>query len=91
MKIVIIQDYLRWGGTEKQAVLLADYFQGEGNDVSVLTFRPGGELAERLKNLGVVHAALQKRDLGVLLLRAGTPAQSGPRCARRDSVHGTHG
>ena len=64
MKIVIIQDYLRWGGTEKQAVLLADYFQGEGNDVSVLTFRPGGELAERLKNLGVVHAALQKRDLG---------------------------
>ena len=64
MKIVIIQDYLRCGGTEKQAVLLADYFQGEGNDVSMLTFRPGGVLAQRLKKIGVVHVALQKRDLG---------------------------
>ena len=44
MKILIIQDYLRSGGTERQSVLLANAFAAAGHPTTLLTFRPGGAL-----------------------------------------------
>lgn len=48
MTIVILQDYLRSGGTERQSVLLADAFAAKGHRVILLCFRPGGPLAPTL-------------------------------------------
>ena len=62
MRILIIQDYLRCGGTERQSVILSRFFQAEGNEVSILTFRPGGALAGELISGGVSHRSLQPRD-----------------------------
>jgi len=45
MKILIIQDYLRSGGTERQALLLSRAFAAAGHAVTLVTFRPGGALA----------------------------------------------
>ncbi|EIQ00711.1 glycosyltransferase [Opitutaceae bacterium TAV1] len=52
MKICILQDFLRNGGTERQTVLLARAFAAEGHAVTVLTFRPGGVLAAGLAETG---------------------------------------
>jgi glycosyltransferase involved in cell wall biosynthesis len=60
MKILILQDYLRSGGTERQSILLARAFASTGLDASLLTFRPGGALSTRLG--GVAHRALQPFD-----------------------------
>lgn len=49
MKIAIIQDWLRTGGTEKHTVHLANRFQAAGEDCFVITVRPGGPLSERLQ------------------------------------------
>lgn len=45
MKILLIQDHLRSGGTERQTVLLANAFTAAGHATTLLTFRPGGALA----------------------------------------------
>ncbi len=45
MKILVLQDHLRSGGTERQSVLLANAFAAAGHAVTLLTFRPGGALA----------------------------------------------
>ncbi|MEO6875718.1 MAG: glycosyltransferase [Opitutaceae bacterium] len=45
MKILVVQDYLRSGGTERQSLLLADAFAASGHICTLLTFRPGGPLA----------------------------------------------
>ena len=57
MKIVVVQDYLRCGGTESQSVYLARYFEERGHEVTLLTFRPGGVLSK-----GVMHESLQSVD-----------------------------
>lgn len=44
MKILIVQDHLRSGGTERQSVLLANAFAAAGHAATLLTFRPGGAL-----------------------------------------------
>ena len=44
MKILIVQDYLRSGGTERQSVLLANAFAAAGHATTLLTFRPAGPL-----------------------------------------------
>jgi glycosyltransferase involved in cell wall biosynthesis len=44
MKILVVQDYLRSGGTERQSILLANAFAAAGNETALLTFRPGGAL-----------------------------------------------
>jgi len=44
MKILIVQDYLRSGGTERQSVFLASAFARAGHEVTLLTFRPRGVL-----------------------------------------------
>ncbi len=63
MKIWIVQDRLRSGGTERQTVLLARAFTDAGHATTVVTFRPGGVLATTLATLP--HRALQPFDTGL--------------------------
>jgi len=60
MKILIVQDHLRSGGTERQSILLARAFAAAGHPTTLLTFRPGGALAGELA--GVTHRALSSFD-----------------------------
>lgn len=62
MKIAVVQDYLRSGGTERQSVLLANAFARAGHETRLLTFRPGGALAGTIAP-DVQHEALQPFDL----------------------------
>ncbi|WP_269540815.1 glycosyltransferase [Cerasicoccus fimbriatus] len=59
MKIAIVQDWLRTGGTEKHTVHLANRFAAAGHDAVVVTCRPRGALA---KNLNARHISLQPID-----------------------------
>jgi glycosyltransferase involved in cell wall biosynthesis len=61
MKILVIQDRLRSGGTERQSILLTRAFAGAGHASTLLTFRPGGALAAELS--GVSHDSLLPFDL----------------------------
>lgn len=61
MKILIVQDHLRSGGTERQSILLARAFTAGGHPATLVTFRPGGALARELT--GVEHRALTPVDL----------------------------
>jgi glycosyltransferase involved in cell wall biosynthesis len=61
MKILIVQDHLRSGGTERQSVLLANAFAAAGHASTLLTFRPGGALAATVAP-GVRRVALQPFD-----------------------------
>ncbi len=70
MRIVVIQDYLRCGGTERQSVHLTRYFRAEGHEVGLLTFRPGGALEGEVPD-DVGHRALQARDTGLNWLAPG--------------------
>lgn len=65
MKIVVLQDRLRAGGTERQAVFLARAFAAEGHTTTFVTLRPGGALAPDLAVAGVRHVALQPFDTGL--------------------------
>ena len=64
MKIIIVQDRLRSGGTERQSVLLANAFAAAGQETTLLTFRPGGALTSTVSP-AVTHRALQAFDLGL--------------------------
>lgn len=64
MKILIVQDYLRSGGTERQSALLANSLANAGDRVTLLTFRPGGALAGTV-NPSVHRRSLQRIDLGL--------------------------
>lgn len=61
MKILIIQDYLRSGGTERQTILLANAFAAAGHATTLLTFRPGGALADTVEP-SVTRRILQPFD-----------------------------
>ncbi len=61
MKILVLQDHLRNGGTERQSVLLANAFATAGHATTLLTFRPGGTLAGTVAST-VVHHSLQPFD-----------------------------
>jgi glycosyltransferase involved in cell wall biosynthesis len=63
MKILIVQDFLRSGGTERQSLLLARAFAAAGNPVELMTFRPGGPLAPG--GAPFSHRALQPFDTGL--------------------------
>jgi glycosyltransferase involved in cell wall biosynthesis len=68
MKILILQDRLRSGGTERHSLLLAREFAAAGHAASLLTFRPGGRLAgaaAALAGTGVHHRCLQPFDTGL--------------------------
>jgi glycosyltransferase involved in cell wall biosynthesis len=45
MKILILQDRLRLGGTETQALALGAQWLAAGHEVRLVVFRPGGDLA----------------------------------------------
>ncbi len=62
MKILVVQDHLRSGGTERQSVLLANAFAAAGHTVTLLTFRPGGALAATV-SAAVSRLILQPFDL----------------------------
>ncbi|HEY1764849.1 MAG TPA: glycosyltransferase [Opitutaceae bacterium] len=62
MKITILQDYLRSGGTERHSILLAQEFNALGHRARLLTFRPGGALSGFG---GAEHRSLQPFDTGI--------------------------
>src|SRR5688500_3880548 len=62
MKILVIQDFLRSGGTERQSILLANAFAASGHATALLTFRPGGVLDSMVAPI-VMRLALQPFDL----------------------------
>ncbi len=64
MKIIVVQDWLRSGGTERQSVLLANAFADAGLETTLLTFRPGGRLDATVAGK-VRRVALQPFDLGL--------------------------
>ena len=63
MKILVVQDHLRSGGTERQSVFLARAFTGLGHPTLLLTFRPGGVL--EAEATGVARRSLQPWDSGL--------------------------
>jgi glycosyltransferase involved in cell wall biosynthesis len=65
MKILILQDQLRVGGTEKQSIFLARTFRDRGHEASILTFRPGGHLADSRHLEGVAVETLQPFNSGI--------------------------
>lgn len=62
MKILVVQDHLRSGGTERQSVFLANAFSARGHETTLLTFRPGGALAGTVAT-SVRRIVLQPADL----------------------------
>lgn len=64
MKILVVQDYLRSGGTERQSVLLANAFAAADHETTLLAFRPGGPLAATVAPR-VRHHVLQRFDTGL--------------------------
>ncbi|MBL4576117.1 MAG: glycosyltransferase family 4 protein [Opitutaceae bacterium] len=62
MMLVIIQDFLRCGGTEQQSLFLARWLSQNGHQSHVITFRPGGPLARDLQESNIPHTPLQKKD-----------------------------
>lgn len=65
MKILLVQDRLRGGGTERQTVFLAGAFARAGHAVQLLTFRPGGVLAAHARDAGFAWRSLQPFDCGL--------------------------
>jgi glycosyltransferase involved in cell wall biosynthesis len=63
MKILVIQDRLRSGGTERQSLFLARAFAAAGHTAELLTFRPGGALAAGGGDLAI--RSLQSFDTGL--------------------------
>jgi glycosyltransferase involved in cell wall biosynthesis len=60
MKILVVQDRLRSGGTERQSILFTRAFLAAGHDAALLTFRPGGALDSSAGELP--RSALQNLD-----------------------------
>lgn len=62
MKVLFIQDHLRCGGTEWQTIHLLNGLKHQGIEVFLITFRPGGALAERVQDANLPWSVLQKVD-----------------------------
>ncbi len=65
MKILIVQDYLRSGGTERHSVFKATAFAKVGNEVTLLTFRPRGVLEVEAEQQPFAFRSLQRFDTGL--------------------------
>ncbi len=65
MKILIVQDYLRSGGTERQSVFMATAFARAGHEITLLTFRPRGVLALDGEQQPFAFRSLQPFDTGL--------------------------
>jgi glycosyltransferase involved in cell wall biosynthesis len=68
MKIIVLQDRLRSGGTERHSIFLNRGFGEMGHSSELVTFRPGGVLAP---SVGSAHRALQPFDTGIDWLAPG--------------------
>lgn len=64
MRILIIQDQLRVGGTERQSLFLEQAFREAGHSASLLIFRPGGHLWEAAHESGASIELLQPFQSG---------------------------
>src|SRR5579862_7266089 len=62
MKITLLQDHLRSGGTERHSIFLAKEFNALGHRARLVTFRPGGALSGFG---GAEHHTLQPFDTGI--------------------------
>jgi glycosyltransferase involved in cell wall biosynthesis len=62
MKIIVLQDRLRSGGTERHSILLSRELAALGQMCELVTFRPGGRLASTVTS---PHRCLQPFDTGV--------------------------
>lgn len=62
MKIVILQDRLRLGGTEVQALALGNLWLNQGHEVRLIAFRQGGELADTPAAKRLNPIVLQHRE-----------------------------
>ncbi len=62
MKIIVLQDHLRSGGTERHSILLTREFARLGHASQLVTFRPGGVLAA---TAACTLRALQPFDTGI--------------------------
>jgi len=71
MRILIIQDQLRIGGTERQSLFLARIFREMGHEAGILTFRPGGHLGKEENVKGLAIRTLQAFDSKVSLWAPG--------------------
>jgi len=69
--LVILQDYLRVGGTERQTLHLARHAAGLGHSVTLILFRPGGPLAGEVADAPYAVRVLQRRDTRVCLYAPG--------------------
>ncbi|WP_438482220.1 glycosyltransferase [Oleiharenicola lentus] len=65
MKILIVQDYLRSGGTERQSVFMATSFAKAGHEVTLLTFRPRGVIEFEGEQQPFAFRSLQSFDTGL--------------------------
>ena len=65
MKILIVQDYLRSGGTERHSVFMAAAFAKAGHEVTLLTFRPRGILEADTEQQPFAFRSLQPFDTGL--------------------------
>jgi glycosyltransferase involved in cell wall biosynthesis len=68
MKIIVLQDRLRSGGTERHSILLSREFAEAGHRAELVTFRPGGALAGTVSS---AHRCLQPFDTGIDWLAPG--------------------
>jgi glycosyltransferase involved in cell wall biosynthesis len=68
MKIIVLQDRLRSGGTERHSILLSREFAAAGHEAELVTFRPGGALAA---TAATPHRSLQPFDTGIDWLAPG--------------------
>jgi len=75
MRITVLQDYLRRGGTERQSVLLCKEFHRAGHEVQLVTFRPRGPLTAELHDAGFKLNSLTARDLRLNFLAPGLVRQ----------------
>jgi glycosyltransferase involved in cell wall biosynthesis len=71
MKILIVQDHLRVGGTERQSLMLARVFESLGHRSVILLFRPGGHLAHSEQAAGLETEVLQRFNSGISLWAPG--------------------
>jgi glycosyltransferase involved in cell wall biosynthesis len=71
IKLVLVQDQLRMGGTERQTVHLAKYWKKHYGPVEVIVFRPGGVLETDLKEADVEISCLQSFNSGISLWAPG--------------------
>lgn len=71
MRILLVQDYFRNGGTERQTLFLARAFQEAGHEARLLVFRPGGRLAQAVAESVLPCRILQSFDSRICLWAPG--------------------